>query len=233
MSNLINITNSTNLTMSSREIAELTGKDHAHVMRDIRNMLESLDIDASNFGSMYIDNHGREKPCFNLDQEFTLTLVSGYSIPLRHRVVTRLTELESKTNHKIPDSLPEALRLAADLADNLAKKEAQLAITAPKAEALDLISADKDALTITEVAKILGMKRKDLTARLNADGWIYRLNGAWVAYDRYIKNGCLTYKEAKYTDDNTGQECRKPYCHVTPKGLTKLATMFSVELEPA
>lgn len=40
----------------------------------------------------------------------------------------------------------------------------------PKAKALDLISAGKDSLTLTEVAKILGIKLKDLTARLHAEG---------------------------------------------------------------
>lgn len=102
----------------------------------------------------------------------------------------------------------------------------------PKAHALDLISADKDTLTLTEVAKILGVKLKELTARLHAEGWVYRLNGAWVAYDRYIKNKCLEYKEANFTDEKTGLGRKKPYCHVTPKGLTKLAQMYSVELEP-
>ena len=71
-------------TMSSREIAELTGKDHAHVMRDIRNMLEALKKDASSFGGIYKDAYGREKPCFNLDRELTMTLVSGYDLSLIH-----------------------------------------------------------------------------------------------------------------------------------------------------
>lgn len=37
-------------TMSSREIAELTGKRHDHVMRDVRSMLEQLEKDAPSFG---------------------------------------------------------------------------------------------------------------------------------------------------------------------------------------
>lgn len=39
------------LTMSSRETAELCEKRHDHVMRDIRNMLDEIDLDMpSNLG---------------------------------------------------------------------------------------------------------------------------------------------------------------------------------------
>lgn len=82
--------------MSSREIAELTGKRHDHVMRDFRKMLEALGKDVLSFGAIYKDAYGRDQQEYRLDRELTLTLVSGYDIPLRHRVVTRLAELEQK-----------------------------------------------------------------------------------------------------------------------------------------
>ncbi len=49
---MLQITNQ-KLTMSSRDIAELTGKNHADVMRDIKTMLEQLEIDNSNFAGSY------------------------------------------------------------------------------------------------------------------------------------------------------------------------------------
>lgn len=87
---------SESMTMSSREIAELAGKRHDHVMRDFRKMLEALGKDVLSFGAIYKDAYGRDQQEYRLDRELTLTLVSGYDIPLRHRVVTRLAELEQK-----------------------------------------------------------------------------------------------------------------------------------------
>ncbi|MEG0242642.1 MAG: Rha family transcriptional regulator [Pseudomonas sp.] len=84
------------VTMSSREIAELTGKRHDHVMRDIRNMLSELKITDPKFGGTYLDGSGRSLPCFHLDRELTETLITGYSIPLRHKVIRRLHDLEEQ-----------------------------------------------------------------------------------------------------------------------------------------
>ena len=41
-------------TMSSREIAELCEKEHRHVLRDIRKMLDELDIYAPDFSGTFI-----------------------------------------------------------------------------------------------------------------------------------------------------------------------------------
>lgn len=41
------------VSISSLEIANITGKEHFHVLRDIENMLEELEIDKSNFGGIY------------------------------------------------------------------------------------------------------------------------------------------------------------------------------------
>lgn len=214
-------------TMTSREIADLSGKQHKDVLYDIRKMLEELGKAAADFSATALidgpNNSKREIEIFNLPKREALILTSGYSVKQRAAIIDRWQELESKQAFQIPQTLPDALRLAADLADQNAKVTAQLAIAAPKAEALDLISAGTDTLTVTEAAKVLGVKRTDLTTTLHAIGWVYRQNGSWVAYDQHIRNGYLQYKEATYTDDKTGMECRKPYCHITPKGLAKLA----------
>ncbi|WP_213152649.1 Rha family transcriptional regulator [Pseudomonas aeruginosa] len=107
------------VTMTSREIAELTGKQHKHVIRDIREMLDALEKDGPVLGHVREDKDSRGyTENFHLDRELTETLVTGYSIPLRHKVIRRLHQLEEQVAQPaIPQTLPEALRLAADLAE--------------------------------------------------------------------------------------------------------------------
>ena len=85
------------LTMTSREIAEVTGKKLYHVNRDILAMLNELNLDKSKFGSIYFDNKNRQQVEYVLDEELTLTLVTGYSIKLRNAVIKRWRQLENQT----------------------------------------------------------------------------------------------------------------------------------------
>lgn len=63
---------------------------------------------------------------FRLPKDLTITLVSGYNVQMRHRIVMRWQELESKVSQPaIPQSLPEALRLAADVAAVLGYSDAE------------------------------------------------------------------------------------------------------------
>lgn len=83
-------------TMSSLEIAELTGKQHKHVIRDIREMLDALVADGPDLGHVVEDIDGRGyTSCIHLNRTLTETLITGYSIPLRHKVIMRLQELEA------------------------------------------------------------------------------------------------------------------------------------------
>lgn len=63
------------LLMSSREIAELTGKRHPDVLRDIRLMLDELKEDVSRFAHIYLDSMNRQQTEYLLDRELTDTLL--------------------------------------------------------------------------------------------------------------------------------------------------------------
>lgn len=91
---------SVSASMSSREIAELTGKQHAHVMRDIRAMIEDLSVNPNlDFrceSETYVDSGGVPKKQYRLDKDTTLTLISGYSAVVRFKVIKRWQELEGQ-----------------------------------------------------------------------------------------------------------------------------------------
>ena len=84
------------VTMSSREIAELTGKRHFHVTTDIEKMLAELKEDATGFRAIYLDSMNREQTEYLLDREHTDCLLTGYSAAMRMVVIRRWRELEEQ-----------------------------------------------------------------------------------------------------------------------------------------
>ena len=64
----------------SRDIAAYFGKRHRDVLRDIRNMLKALGEGERNFAHSYINAQGKEQPCYQLDFDTTITLVTGYDV---------------------------------------------------------------------------------------------------------------------------------------------------------
>ncbi|WP_347363449.1 Rha family transcriptional regulator [Vibrio vulnificus] len=84
------------ITMNSREIAMLVNKQHKNVVRDIRNMLIALGLDAADYESTFMDPNNRPRLCFELPKDLTLTLVTGYDIPRRHAINKRWLELEEQ-----------------------------------------------------------------------------------------------------------------------------------------
>ena len=78
------------LSMSTREIAELTGKRHDNVMRDFRDVCEALELGLLSFEDTSVNpQNGQTYIQYLLPKDLTTTLVSGYSIPMRHKIVMR------------------------------------------------------------------------------------------------------------------------------------------------
>lgn len=223
---------SNTITMSSREIAELTGKQHKDVIRDVQVMCKALAEDGADLRHLEEIKDGRGYTAeFRLDRILTETLLTGYSIPLRYRVVTRLSELENVSRQvvTVPQTLPEALRFAADLADQNGELQRVISKQAPKVAAINRLAAAGGAICITDAAKQLGLPPARLFAWLEQHRWIFRRHGCkrWVAYQPRITSGHMTHKvTALKPDPETGIERAAFDPMVTPKGLTRLAELL-------
>lgn len=58
-------------------------------------MLDQLDLRSADFSAHLPDAYGRLQPAFALPEGLTITLVSGYAVPMRHRIVTQWQEMKA------------------------------------------------------------------------------------------------------------------------------------------
>ena len=220
--------NLTQQVMSSREVAELTGKRHPDVKRDIQAMLRDLKIDVSSFAHIYLDGQNRQQTEYLLDREHTDCLLTGYSAELRMKVIRRWRELEARVIGRltIPTDFAEALRLAADQVEHSRQLQGVIDRQAPKVAAIQRLAAAEGAICITDAAKHLGIRPSKLFDWLQANRWIYRRGGStrWIAMEPRIRSGFLKHKvTALKPDTETGIERAAFQPLVTPKGLACLA----------
>lgn len=83
-------------TMSSLEIAELTGKQHKDVLRDIKRTLEAEGTSTAQFCALYTASNGKQNPCYRLPFRETHIVMGGYSVKHRAAIIDRWIELEQQ-----------------------------------------------------------------------------------------------------------------------------------------
>jgi len=181
--------------MSSREIAELTGKRHGDVIRDIRVMLDALQEDDADLRHVHheVDERGYTAR-YLLPKDLTLTLVAGYNIALRRRIVNRWMELEYRAVPSVPRTLSEALRLAADQADQLERQQQALQAAAPKVEFVDRYATAHGSQGFRQVCKLLHANEARFRLFLIEQKIAYRLDGALTPYQNHIDAGRFEVK---------------------------------------
>ncbi|HFF8997736.1 TPA: phage antirepressor KilAC domain-containing protein [Escherichia coli] len=203
MQQLINVKNDPGFpAMTSLEIAGLCEKRHDHVCRDIKVMLEQLNIKSPQIWGDYRDDLGRAYPCFHLPKDLCLTLVSGYSVVLRKRIIDRWLELESGQQVSVPQTLPEALRLAADLAEQKERLTQELVAAAPKVEFVDRYCTASGSMSFRQVAKLLKAKETEFRLFLIENDIMYRLGGALTPRHQHIDAGRFEVKTGTSVSSN-------------------------------
>lgn len=211
------------VTMSSLEIAELTGKRHDAVLRDTRVMLEGLNLADHSFVGGYKDPNNQERPLFNLTRDLTETLITGYNIPLRHKVVVRLRELEEEKVKPVANlNDPASLRgLLLGYTEQVLQLEHKITVDKPKVEFYDEFVESKELHDVAGVAKTLGTgpillfrylrKHKIL---IGGDG-----DNKNMPYQKHLNAGRMDVKYQNYTVEETGEEKIRPKPLFTRKGV--------------
>ena len=180
MKHLINIiqTEQSEQTMTSLEIAELTGKQHYHLMRDIRNMEPAWEkVCGSKFGltsrTIVQPNGGtREVPCYQLTKTECLYIATKFNDEARAKLVLRWQELELQEQTRRQQLCLPSPKEIVQMADKII------------GEGLRMVNADaEDTLTATQVAKTFNMTVFDFNAVVRDMGIQYRRGGHWNISD--------------------------------------------------
>lgn len=170
------------LTMSSLEIAELTGKEHKNVIRDIRKMLVDLDLHAPDFSGTYKTDRGNTYDCFDLPRREVDILLTGYSTTMRAAVIDRWRVLEAEAAqpvHRVPTSFLEAMKLATELEEKRLQlthqvdvQAAKIAQDEPKVKVFTKLIEQKDVISFQKFCTQLNLHQRKIKGWLRDIGWL-------------------------------------------------------------
>ena len=196
MNQLLTITkeNASTLTMSSREIAEITHKEHKNVLRVIRDLIEQNLV--AQIEPLKFEYRNQWFDYYELNKRDTF-------------VVDRWQALENrqKPTALIPQSFSEALMLAAQL-------QAEKERNAPKVAFVDHYVEVGTSKSFRETAKILKMPERVLVNRLVEDKYLYRQSGVLLPYQSAHTKDLFTVKTGTAEHGHNYTQTR-----ITSKGI--------------
>lgn len=184
------------------------------VVRDAETMLDALALSRLNFEGTYQDAQGKARKCYHLPRDLTMTLVTGYSIPLRKKVIDRLEQLEGNVRaFEVPQTYAAALRLASMQAEKLEEQNAVIEIMTPKSDFFDAFMNADGIYTLQNAGRSLNL-RPNLFIRWLKSKYLFYQGGDLVPYIQYRQMDIFEVKSEVGNDDKSHLQT-----FITPKGL--------------
>lgn len=172
-----------------------------------------------NYENFVVGRTGHKSHYTMLNMEQMTLVGMRESKAVRRSVLAKLKVMHGP---QIPQSLPEALRLAADLAEQKAVLENKLAIAAPKAEFVDHYVEASGLIGFREAAKLLKVKESDFHLFLLDHGIMYRLAGKMTPYAQHLDAGRFTVKTGEAGNGHAFTQVK-----FTPKGIQWIAGLLA------
>lgn len=216
----------TGLTMSSRVIAELVDSRHSNVCITIERLMNGGVIGGYAALQYTHPQNGQQYHHYEVSKRDSYVIVAQLCPEFTARLVDRWQALEQGKQIAVPQSLPEALRLAADLAEQKQKLTAELAAAAPKIEFVDRYCTASGSMSFRQVAKLLKAKENDFRLFLIDNNIMYRLGGALTPHHQHIDAGRFEVKTGtSVTSNHAFSQAR-----FTAKGVKWIGGMWAEHL---
>ena len=216
--------NSSVLTMSSREIADLVESRHDSVKRTIERLQDKGLIQLTPM--VEVKNHlGQVVTEYQLIKRDTYVVVAQLSPEFTARLVDRWQELENQQMPQIPQTLSEALRLAADQAEQIERQNLLLEQQRPKVEFVQRYVEAGTTKSLRGTAKILKVPERAMIDCLVGDGLLFRQSGNLLPYQKYHVKGLFDVKTGTTEYGHNYTQTR-----VTSKGIEYIASRYASEL---
>lgn len=235
-------------TMSSLQIAEISGKQHKHVMESIRSQEKAwIKINGTKFRLVdYTDKKGEKRPMYLLNKTECLYIATKFNDEARAKLVLRWKELEENNKPQLPETYLDALKqlvASEEQKQQLAlenKRQAEeieaktteitelstaISEMQPKVSYVDTILQCKDTVQVTVIAQDYGKSAKAFNILLRNFGIQRKVGTTWVLYGKYIANGYVQSKTFTYTRSDGTQGARS-YTEWTQRGRLFLYEML-------
>lgn len=199
--------------MTSLQIAEITGKPHADVMKAIRKMEPAWSkINEGNFSLVdYQDKKGETRPCYSLNKEECLYIATKFNDEARAKLIKRWKELEEQHQKpSVPQNYLEALKSLVKAEEekqqialeNKKQQEQILTISKtnmelgnkitemlPKVSYYDKILQSNATMTVTQIAQDYGMSAMRLNKELESMRIQHKIRGQWILFAQFLEGG--------------------------------------------
>jgi phage antirepressor YoqD-like protein len=210
------------LTMSSEEIATLVESRHDNVKTSIERLGARGVIQLP--ALQEVRNHlGQTVSVYQLCKRDSYVVVAQLSPEFTARLVDRWQELEAQAAPAVPRTMSQALRLAAEQAEQIEQQQAALALAAPKVEFVDrFASAETGAMGFRQVCKLLRANEERFRAFLLDNKVMYHLGGRLTPLAQHLDAGRFVVKagHAQHSDHAFTQ------AKFTSKGVTWIAGLW-------
>lgn len=222
--------------VDSREVAEMIGKDHAHLLRDIGGYIEVMGknpkLDSSNFfiQSTYRQSgNGKENPCYLLTKkgcDMVANKMTGEKgVLFTAAYVTAFERMRERLSAPaLPKDYPSALRALADSAEQCLalaaeneRQKQEIADFEPIRQYIDTILESPGTMATTQIAADYDMSARRLNKILHEEGIQRCVNGQWILYKEHMGKGYTKSKTFNFTHSD-GRPDSKPQTQWTQKG---------------